>query len=194
MPKDGLVQIPQDVREDMEFFKLLMPYFNGITNLDRSMVPFNDQLEIDSCLTGCGALCGTEFDSCKYPTRVLEAKHTITHLEMLNAVVALRLWSHVLQGQRFKIFCDNSNTCLALQKGRSKEIFMQACIRTIFLITVENDIEILVCHRPGVSLIAADALSRIHTSDKFREVLRESGLLEGKTRVMVPDAYFDTHD
>ena len=71
---------------------------------------------------------------------------------------------------------------------------MQACIRTIFLITVANDIEILVCHRPGVLLIAADALSRVHTSDKFREVLRENGLLEGKKRVVVPDACFDIHD
>ena len=125
---------------------------------------------------------------------MLEAKHTIAHLEMLNAVVALRLLSQVWQGQRLKIYCDNSNTCLALQKGRSKELFMQACIRTISLITVTNDIEILVCHTPGVSLIAADALSRVHTSDKLREVLRENGLLEVKKRVVDPDAYFDIHD
>ena len=83
---------------------------------------------------------------------------------------------------------------MALRKGRSKELFMQACIRTISLITVTNDIEIRVCHTPGVSLIAADALSRVHTSNKLREVLRENGLLEGKKRVVNPDAYFDIHD
>ena len=174
--------------------ELLMPYLNGVTILDKSMVPYTDQLKIDSWLTGCGALCGTQFCSCKYPIRVLEAKHTIAHLKILNVVVALRLWSQVWQGQRLKIYCNNSYTCLALQKGRSKELFMQACIRTIFLITLTNDIEILVCHRPGVSLIAADALSRVHSSDKFREVLRENGLLEGRKRVAVPDAYFDIHD
>ena len=64
-----------------------------------------DQLQIDSCLTDYGALCGTEFYSCEW--------------------------------------ADLENY---LCKPASK-------------LTVTNDIQILVCHRPGVSLKAADALS-----------------------------------
>ena len=92
------------------------------------------------------------------------------------------------------INCYNSNTVLALQKGRSHDLFMQPCVRTIFLLTVAADIELVVCQRPGVSLIAADALSGFHTSDRFRMVLREHGLLEGKHQVLVPECYFEIFD
>ena len=79
MPKDGLVPIPNEVREDIEFFKFLMPHFNGISVLDKSLVPCTQQFEIDSCFTGCGVLSGDEFYSCIFPQNVLEAQHTIAH-------------------------------------------------------------------------------------------------------------------
>ena len=194
MPKDGLVPIPHEVREDIEFFKLLMPQFNEISVLDKSLVPCTQQLEIDSCLTGCGALCGDEFYSCIFPQKVLEAQRTIAHLELLNAVVALHMWSSEWQGQKLMINCDNSNTVIALQRGRSHDLFMQACVHTVFLLTVAADIELVVCHRPSVFLIAAEAHSRIPTSNRFRMVLHENGLLEGKHQVLVPERYFEIFD
>ena len=170
MPRDGLVPIPHEVRKDIELFKLLMPQFNGISAIDKSMVSCTQQLEIDSCLTGCCALCGDEFYSCIFPQKVLEAQHTIAHLKMLNAIVALRMWSSEWQGQKQMIYGDNPSTFVALQKGRSHDLSMQACVCTTFLRTVAADIELVVCHRPNISLITADALARIHTSDKFRRI------------------------
>ena len=89
---------------------------------------------------------------------------------MLNAIVALRMWSSEWQGQKLMIYDDNSNNVIALQKGRSHDLSMQAYVCTTFLHTVAADIEFVVCHRPSVSLIAADALARIHTSDKYRMI------------------------
>ena len=91
------------------------------------------------------------------------------------------------QGHKLQIFCDNSNTCLGLQNGRSHDVFMQGCIRAIFLVTVAHDIELLVCHAPGTSLVAADALSRFHTGVRFREILSRTGCLDGKTEIQPSD-------
>ena len=35
MPKDGYVMINDGVREDLKFFDLLMPHFNGVTLIDK---------------------------------------------------------------------------------------------------------------------------------------------------------------
>ena len=67
---------------------------------------------------------------------------------------------------------------------------MQGCIRTIFLVTVAHDIELLVCHAPGTSLVAADALSRVHKGERFREILRNTGLLDGKNEIKPSEEYF----
>ena len=194
MPKDGYVTVTHEMREDLAFFQQLMPKFNGITLMDKTLVPPDEQLELDSCLTGCGGLCGQYYYSCAYPSSILGAAHPIAHLEMLNVVVALRMWAPLWEGHKIQIYCDNMNTCIALQTGRSKDTFMQACVRSVFVLSVSHDIEILVCHRPGVSLMAADALSRLHTSDRFHAILEELGCLEGKTRLEVHEGMFVISD
>ena len=81
-------------------------------------------------------------------------------------------------------------TVLALQNGRSHDMYLQSCVRNIFLITAAYDIELLICHSPGTTMTVADALSRMHLSEKYREKLLELECLTGKTEVKVPDEYF----
>ena len=52
--------ISDKFRED---FWDLMPSFNGVSIIDKSLVPVSDELELDSCLYSCGGLCGTQFYS-----------------------------------------------------------------------------------------------------------------------------------
>ena len=127
----------------------------------------------------------------RFPAFVLGEKHTIAHLEMLNLVVSLRLWVSRWGGKKLQVFCDNQNTCVALQTGRSRDRFMQSCIRAVFLLSVKNDVEILVSHTPGTSLIAADALSRLHKGDRFRQILDHLGCLHEKVEVQIPDHMFE---
>ena len=190
MPNEGSVLIPNEVRADLDFFGRLMPEFNGVTLLDKSLEPSADQLEVDACLTGCGGLSGDEFYSCCFPQFIIKECYPIACLEMLNIVVALRLWASKWKGQKLQVYCDNMIACLALQNGRSKDTFLQSCIRTVFLLAVTNDVEILVCHRPGVDMTAADALSRSHTGDRFRVLLNEIGAMEDRHEVAVSDEYF----
>ena len=71
---------------------------------------------------------------------------------------------------------------------------MQSCLRSIFLITAAQDVEILVCHRPGVQLECADALSRAHSSSHHRKMLETSGWLNDRKMTVVPDSYFELYD
>ena len=162
--------------------------------IDKSLVSVYDQLEVDACLTGCGGLCGDFYYSRPFPDFITVQNHQIAHLELLNLVVACRLWSSNWAGKKLQVYTDNMNSCMALQTGRSGDRFMQSCLRSIFLITAAQDVKILVCHRPGVQLECADALSRAHSSSHHRKMLETSGWLNDRKMTVVPDSYFELYD
>ena len=65
------VEITHEFLEDVRFFLRLMPHYNGISVLDKTLVPCTDQLEVDACLEGSGGLCGDQFYGFHYPREAL---------------------------------------------------------------------------------------------------------------------------
>ena len=156
-PQRGTESLSLGFKMDLKFFLDLLPRYNGVRVLLKSQVKCQQHLELDACLTGCGACTDTQFYAEQFPREVLDADHTIAHLEMLNVTVALKMWCEQWEGQRVQVACDNSNTCLAIQTGRSRDTFMQHCAREVFLYATRYDIDVRVIHRPGVQLVRADA-------------------------------------
>ena len=113
----------------------------------------------------------------EFPQSVQVRGHIIAHLEMLNIVVALKTWGPQWTGMRICVFCDNTNACIAIQSGRSRDAFMQHCAREVFLVSARYDLEVWAFHKPGVQLHRADALSRAHLGKCFRDrIARDQGL------------------
>ena len=191
MPERGTDGLSLGFRQDLRFFLDLLPQYSGVRILDKQNLPYQASIELDACLTGCGATIGEEFYSEVFPPLVLEQNHSIAHLEMLNVVVALKVWRELWAGKRVRIEGDNSNTCLALQTGRSRDPFLQHCVREVFLITAAEDIELLALHKPGVLLVRADALSRAPTSRVHRKWVNNDSLLRQAHRVRVPPEFFE---
>ena len=54
-------------RRDLKFFQDLIPHFKGIKVMDKSDIPAQHSLELDACLTGCGAICHPEFYGRMFP-------------------------------------------------------------------------------------------------------------------------------
>ena len=149
----------------------LLPRFNGRKIMDKVNIQCQETLELDACLTGCGAIIGTQYYAEQFPPGILEQGHEIAHLELLNIVVAIKVWARQWSGQRVRIQCDNMNACIAIQTGRSRDSYMQCCVRKIFLWCTWHDIELVPTHCPGVEMVRVDALSRAHKSERMREWL-----------------------
>ena len=190
-PKRGYESLSWGFKRDLAFFLALLPSYNGVRIIDKSSISYQDHLELDACLTGCGACTDTHFYTKEFPPSVLRQSHTIAHLELLNIVVALKVWRQQWAGQRVRIWSDNANACIAVQTGRTRDHYMQECIREIFLYTAAADIELHVLHRPGVLLQRADALSRAHTNPRYRHWIARDPVLSRATEIVVPDSYFE---
>ena len=189
-PERGAETLSWGFRRDLDFFLRLLPQFNGVKIITKGEVECQAELELDACLSGCGAFAGSQYYGRKFPRGVLEAEHTIAHLETLNIVVATKLWADDWAGKKVRVWCDNSNACLALQSGRSRDAFLQDCVRELFLVCAARDIELHATHRAGRLMARADALSRMHLEEKFREfVVRDEGLRRA-VRMPVHDNLF----
>ena len=142
MPKRGTESLSLGFKSDLRFFLDLWPQFNGVRIVDKERVPYQDRLELDACLTGCGAFVGDSYYAEEFPTEVLRAGHSIAHLELLNVVTAVKVWGEQWRGHSLEIKCDNMNACLAVRSGRSKDDFVQHCVRERFVLSVSFDIEL----------------------------------------------------
>ena len=177
-------------RRDLAFFADLMPTFRGVKIMDKQDIPAQHLLELDACLSGCGAVAGDQFYGRKFPPEVADQEHPIARLEMLNIVVALKVWAHSWEGYRVRIHCDNMNSVLVLQTGRARDPYMQNCAREAHLITAQHDVCLLPVHCPGAAMTRADALSREHLGAPFNQRVRDDPLLQAACRVHPPDDFF----
>ena len=190
-PQSGAATLSCQFKQDISFFTELLPMFNGRRIMGKALLPYQHQVELDACLTVCGAVSGDQYYGAAFPQEICSREHTIAHLELLNVAIAVKIWRKRWSGWTVQVYCDNMNSVFVLQTGKSRNWFKRECAREIFLYTAACDIDIQVCHRPGLEMIWADALSREHTHDKFAAFVRNDPHLSAATRVEVPREYFD---
>ena len=189
-PRTGSHTLLWGFKKDVEFFLKPLPQINGVRIIEKSLIVPVDVIELDACLTGCGAWCGSKYYGRPFPKHVLDCQHNITHLEMLNLVVAVKLWAKWWAKHRVEIRSDNTNTCLTMMTGKSRDPYMQACTRELYQMVAANDIDINVVHTLGLSLQLADALSREHTNVKFKRIVKGNKHLRNAYRVYPIDKLF----
>ena len=190
-PRRGRETLSVGFRMDLKFFAELWPQYNGVRIMNKGPIECQGQLELDSCTTGCGAYAGGEFYAEQFPPEVIQVGHPIAHLELLNVVVAVKLWAQQWANKRVKIACDNMNACLAIQTGRSRDPYMQNCVRELFVWCTIWDIEMVAEHCPGVQMTRADALSRMHTELRYKHAVEADPLLQKASRRRVPREMFE---
>ena len=154
----GRVSVDEDMVKDLNWFIQFLTQFNGTVMFHTSRP--HHEVFVDASLTGMGASWGTNVYAV---TRHLWATIglNINQLEMLNVLIALRLFAKYWQNQCVEFRIDNKAVVYALQKGRIKDNYMQTVARSIWLIAASNDINLVYSHIAGTENVKADALSRL---------------------------------
>ena len=148
-----------------EEFKKDVRWFSEYARLTNRRLLFEPKLptlmlECDACIDGAGAFSPTMF----YSTRFLPqyaANFHISQLEALNLVLAIKtLVPKTVRNTRICVKTDNMGSKYALSTGKTRDPILAACAREIWLISALQEIDIIVLHAPGETLVLADALSR----------------------------------
>ena len=100
-------------------------------------------------------------------------KYTIVHLEILNIVVAAKIWANHWANKKIQIFCDNMAVVEVLTTGKTRDKTLATCARNLWLIAALHNINFIFSHIPGVENSVADLLSRWDNSAHHKEKLEK---------------------
>ena len=124
-PEPGTIKVPDETRKDVNWWKEFLPTFNGL-----SILWLHDSLEVDhelatdGCLSGGGAVCGSECFHLKFNPELLEECEHINQLELYTITIAVKQWKEKLNGNIVRLSTDNEASVWAVNKGRTKDKFM----------------------------------------------------------------------
>jgi hypothetical protein len=182
------VRLTDEFLKDISWFLKFLPSYNGI-HMIRSAIP-DFEVHVDSCLTGCGGHWDTHYYHTAFPSDTLQANHPICHLELLNILLALRLWGKMWHHKNVLVYCDNTPAVCVLTNGRSHDAFMMSCARHVWLIISTYSITLTARHKPGREMETADCLSRTHLHPRFQEKLNRLLHTNSTHRHLVHDNMF----
>ena len=159
-PLQGRTSLTAAFFKDIAWFRKFMASFNGrakFTDFGKPSV----QLHVDACLEGIAAISGNKVYHKLIP-QVYKSTLSTVHFEMVNVVVAFRVWGKLWTNKWVEIFCDNAAVVSVLSSGSSKDPFLCACARTLWMIKAQLNIKTSVQFIPGCHNNYADTLSRWH--------------------------------
>ena len=150
------ITLTSDFRRDVRWFAKFLPTYNGVNFYDHRSVDHVTDLE--ACLTGLGG----RFGNLVYflPLEKGYNECTIVHLEMVNILLAIRLFCNLWSGRKVFVRCDNNSVVSVLRTGWSRDPFLSACAINIWYCSAKHDIDVKYVHIRGCDNKVADRLSR----------------------------------
>ena len=150
------VMLTPDFMRDLRWFTKFLPLYNGVSLYNHR--PIDVSLELDACLTGLGGRSGNLIYH--LPIAKGYRNWTIVHLEMVNILLAVRLFKDLWASKKVLIHCDNAAVVTVLRSGKTRDPYLGACVRNVWYVTATYDIDLQYTHIRGIGNKVADALSR----------------------------------
>ena len=160
--------VPDEIRKDLECWRIFLPRFNGVSMMDLEEWSQPDQFAAsDACLTSCGGFSEGKFFHAKFPDFILNQNLHINALELLTVMVTVKMWCQNRKGKKIVKNCDNSSPVRVLNVGFSRDTFMQSCFREIYFFASIFEIQNRAKEISGCENRTPDYLSRWDTDPKF---------------------------
>ena len=154
--------LTEEFHKDLTWFVIFFPKFNGITYIRMPDIPGAQTFHLDASLTGLGGVWNNQV----YGTPILDIYDIplkLVHLEMLNLVIALKLWARYWAHSAVKFYCDNLAVVQVVHTGKTSDNMLAPCLRNIWLITASYDIDLHINHIQGRAIKITDLLSCIYS-------------------------------
>ena len=118
----------ENFRKDLRWFNAFLPVFNGVSFFKH---PPCKSVHLDACSSGLGAIFDRQVYTLPLPSswRYLN----IAYPELINILVALKVWHIKWAGLSVVIKCDNQAVVSVLTTGKIRDHIIAKYVRNIFL-------------------------------------------------------------
>ena len=150
------IKLDPEFHRDLRWFERFLPLYNGVSLYDHKKC--DHQVHLIACLQGLGGV----WQNLVYHLPITYGYKglNIAHLEMVNILVALKVFCRHWAGKHVMVHCDNQAVVCVLQSGKARDPFLGACARNVWLWAATFDIDFTYVHVMGKYNRAADLLSR----------------------------------
>ena len=124
-----------EVLKDINWFCQLVQKFNGTCQYMYTPVACVETIELDACSTGFGARYKDFVYQYQFRQGEITNSSSITHIEMWNVLVALRMWGHMWAKKSVVIRCDNQAVVSVVNTSVTKNHILATMCRNIWLET-----------------------------------------------------------
>ena len=174
MKTSKVITLSPSFRKDLRWWSMFIEKFNGVSYIPPAIWDEPDvAFSTDSCLHGCGGICGVEYFHVVYPDAIKNQRLAIHKLEMLAVLIAVRIWGEGFQGMRLQIFCDNAAAVDVINSSKTRDPFLATCLRELWLEVSKHNFELRAVHLPGEENRVADWLSRWTLHEKYPKLFHQ---------------------
>ena len=155
--------------KDLNWFQVFLVSYNGVTFYHQP--PIRKAIYLAASLEGLGG----SYDNFVYALQIPRGfrDYDIAHLEILNIVVALKIWGQAWANKSIEFKCDNLAVMEVLSLGKARETITVTCAINIWLLAAIFNINIIVTHIRGRDNCLADLLSRWYQTEDNCEKLNK---------------------
>ena len=191
------VRLSKSFKKDLRWWSKFVDQFNGVSYIPPLIWAEPDvTFSTDSCLKGCGGICGYQYFHASFPESIRKQGLPIHKLEMLAVLVGVRLWGQQCEGQKVRIYCDNEAVVQVLNSSKTKDSFLGTCLRELWFEVSKYRFQLKAIHLPGEENRVADWLSRWDLDryyiDSFRNYTSEES--SRYVEVDTPITFFEFSD
>ncbi|XP_053387994.1 uncharacterized protein LOC128551264 [Mercenaria mercenaria] len=156
------IRLNTEARADLAAWSIFVDGFNGISLMlpDRWESSQSLQLFTDASNIGFGGYLSNRYFAGVWPADTFWDAMHITVKELFPIVLALELWSTLLQNKCIIFNSDNEAVVHVINKQSSKDKVLMRLVRRLVMISLKCNILFQAKHVPGTNNTLADLLSR----------------------------------
>ena len=159
--KTKIIEITRVFKQDLSWFQQFLTMFNGVSFFNYTP---SKSVHLDACPTGLGAIFDTQVYAMTLPGSWLNMN--IAYTEMINILVALKVWHKKWSGHKVLVKCGNQAVVSVLSTVKTRDSTLSKYARNIFVW-----LSIMAVHVPGKLNPVADLLSRWNiTANNFSKL------------------------
>ena len=135
------IRLTQGFRRDLRWFSRFLEQYNGVSMYNYRKI---EHVELDACLDSLGGVWKNYVYHLQIPRHYLGL--TIVYLEMVNILVAIKTFGPFWAKRKI---CANQAVVPVLTHSKTKDAFLAACARNLWLLAALYDLDISYVHIKG---------------------------------------------
>jgi hypothetical protein len=158
------IKLSKEFYRDTQWWLAFLRHFNGVVYYGGGDV---HHVHVDACNKACGVFWGGDWQySVFHRDNPRASRLHINYKEVCGAVLAVTRWAPCWTNSSVIIHTDSTVTKAVLNKGRSKNSYINDLLRHMCWLSVKYNFSVRAIHVPGLINSLPDAISRLHEPGK----------------------------